>query len=284
MLNVIKRQLAVVAICGLSMTACKKDDSNNPTTPPPPANNITLKQTSLGQVLTDSVGKTLYFFTRDTTGNSVCTGGCRTTWPVFYAAQVRVPEGLQASDFATITRPDGDKQTTYKGWPLYYYNADAVTGDVKGENVGKVWYVAKADYTIMLMNGQLVGHDTKHYNSTYAEGDEIVQYFTDAAGRTLYAFKNDRFNKNNYTKSDFSNNTIWPIYETAALKSIPSVLTATDFTIIDIFGRKQLTYKGNPLYYFGQDAQQRGKNKGISFPQPGIWPIVNLQTQPAAQP
>jgi predicted lipoprotein with Yx(FWY)xxD motif len=34
-----------------------------------------------------------------------------------------------------ITRADGSLQTTYKGWPLYYFSKDAGPGDLKGENV-----------------------------------------------------------------------------------------------------------------------------------------------------
>ncbi len=50
-----------------------------------------------------------------------------------------------------------------------------------------------------------------------------------------------------------------------------------DFGKIDVYGRTQLTYKGWPLYYFGQDSV-RGDNKGISFPAPGVWPIANENT------
>ncbi len=58
---------------------------------------------------------------------------------------------------------------------------------------------------------------------------------------------------------------------------IPSILKASDFGTIDVHGKTQLTYKGWPLYYFGQDSQ-RGDNKGISVPAPGIWPIANTNT------
>lgn len=266
--------LAVVAP-GLLCISCSKNEAPKP---PAEVKNITLKATaSLGTVLADEKGMTLYYFTKDTADNSVCTGGCKDTWPPFYVETVKSDTALHASDFSTIVRPDGAKQTTYKGWPLYYFASDATAADAKGENVGKIWFVAKADYIISLMNNQLTGHDGKQYTSAYVEGQEVVQYFTDAYGRTLYAFKNDKFGKNNFTKQDFSNNAVWPIYETT-LKSIPSTLTATDFALIDVFGKKQLTYKGWPLYYFGQDGQVKGKNKGISFPSPGVWPIVNQQS------
>ena len=55
---------------------------------------------------------------------------------------------------------------------------------------------------------------------------------------------------------------------------MPTTLDASFFSVIDVHGRKQLTYKGWPLYYFGADAQIRGNTKGVSVPSPGIWPVA----------
>ena len=44
-----------------------------------------------------------------------------------------------------------------------------------------------------------------------------------------------------------------------------------------LHGREQLTYKGWPVYYFGQDTG-KGDNKGVSVPVPGKWPIINADT------
>jgi predicted lipoprotein with Yx(FWY)xxD motif len=49
-----------------------------------------------------------------------------------------------ASDLGTITRPDGTKQVTYKGHPLYLFAKDKDDGDAYGEGVkafGADWYV-----------------------------------------------------------------------------------------------------------------------------------------------
>lgn len=62
-----------------------------------------------------------------------------------------------------------------------------------------------------------------------------------------------------------------------AFDKIPSILSSTDFGTINVFGRTQLTYKGWPLYYFGQDTV-RGDNKGVSVSSPRVWPIVNINT------
>ncbi|MNL47358.1 Secreted repeat [compost metagenome] len=124
----------------------------------------------------------------------------------------------------------------------------------------------------MIVRSQLVGHDGKNYKSDYTVGDGSTTYFTDAKGITLYTFKNDNFKKNNFTKADFSNNAVWPIYETDKIV-VPSTLDKSKFSVITVFGKSQLVYNGWPLYYFGQDANVRGANKGISFPSPGIWPV-----------
>ena len=229
----------------------------------------------LGSFMTDQDGKTLYFFSRDAADNSACSGGCATTWPAYHLTNIAVGPGLNAADFGEIVRPDGAKQTTYKGWPLYYFSGDTQAGEKKGEAVNNVWWIAKPNYTIMQVSAQLVGHDGKQYKSDYTEGTGNTIYFVDGLGRTLYGFVNDAFDDNNFTKEDFSNNGVWPIYEVASLASIPSTLNKNDFNIITVFGKKQLTYKGWPLYYFGNDGNVRGANKGISFPSPGIWPILN---------
>jgi predicted lipoprotein with Yx(FWY)xxD motif len=265
------RQLWVVEamILLLTLTGCKDDDK----TPEDPFD-IILNETSLGPVLADKDGKTLYFFAKDAGENSLCNGNCLENWPVFSVpGNLRLAAGLEASDFGSISRSDGTRQITYKNWPLYYFAQDMAKGDVKGENVGKIWFVARTDYTVMLVNNQLVGMDGKSYKSDYTEGEQETQYLVDDWGRTLYGFKNDRYNKNKFTKEDLSNEASWPIY-TAEINAVPSDLDKSDLAIIDVFNRKQITYKGWPLYYFGADNEERGANKGVSVPQPGIWPVI----------
>jgi predicted lipoprotein with Yx(FWY)xxD motif len=99
--------------------------------------------TTVGSYLTNETGFTLYYFLNDSPGNgtSACSGGCATFWPAFYAENVTVPEGLNATDFTTINRTDGTMQTAYKGWPLYLYSKDTEAGDVYGQGVNNLWYV-----------------------------------------------------------------------------------------------------------------------------------------------
>ncbi|GAA4315788.1 hypothetical protein GCM10023149_12540 [Mucilaginibacter gynuensis] len=278
-----KLMIAAIAAVIISFaSACKKDSNNTDNTKPDEPTTVTgvklTQNATFGNIITDSKGRSLYFFAIDADGNSNCNGQCAVVWPVFYKENPEMGTGLNAADFAVITRTDGSKQTTYKGWPLYYYQSDSQANDVKGDKVGNTWFVAKADYTVMLANKQLVGHDGVNYNGQSQPATEVTQYITDANGQTLYDFAPDKFKKNNFTKPDFSNNAVWPIYEVATVGSIPSILDKTQFDVIDVFGKSQLVYKGHPLYHFGTDAGVRGNTKGVSFPTPGVWKITNSTT------
>lgn len=108
---------------------------------------VQLAESSLGEIVVDGEGITLYLFTNDEPGVSNCTGGCLDTWPPLHAEDGVPPlgEGLDAGDFAVITGADGEPQLTFHGWPLYYYAGDAAPGDVNGQSLGDVWWVIDAE-------------------------------------------------------------------------------------------------------------------------------------------
>ena len=99
--------------------------------------------TELGDVLVDAGGMTLYAFTPDEQGDSTCLDECADRWPPVPEAAT-AGEGLDPALLGTTTRPDGDVQATYGGWPLYRFAADVAPGDVTGQGVGQVWYVLDA--------------------------------------------------------------------------------------------------------------------------------------------
>ena len=272
----IKTVLVPVVVFFVLAVSCKNENSTEPEN----VNDVRLfEHLDYGKIIVDKAGRALYFYTVDAGGESLCEDGCLDVWPVFYAENFKVDNGLNSTDFSVITRRDNSKQLAFKGWPLYYYFADIAEGIVTCDGVDDVWFVAKPDYTIMIANAQLVGADGNNYNSNYQLGDEIVQYFTDREGNTLYTFTNDMANKNNYTSSDFSNNSVWPIFE-EDLANVPSILDKSLFSSTDVFGKIQITYKGWPLYYYGADGS-RGDTKGVSVPTPGVWPVA-VQTMTAA--
>lgn len=275
--------LIVIVLTSLAMTTvrCTNDDEEDPVVEP------TVKLTTsatLGKHLTDSLGRTLYFFTRDVAGTNTCTGGCASLWPVFYKpnlTQDALAEGLNITDFGTITTSDGRQQTTYKGWPIYYYapvtngvNTQELAGETKGENVGGVWFVAKPDYTLMLANLSILNKNTQQ---TTAE-----RFLVDEKGLTLYIFAKDQKNPatlpSNCTGGCIN---VWPVYYRENMV-IPSALNKSDFGAItrndgaNGTTRQHATYKGNPLYYFAQDNSTRGKAEGHGFTGAGdLWFVVN---------
>lgn len=98
---------------------------------------------SLGKILVDSQGMTLYTFKNDASGKSNCTGGCASLWP-----PLTVPNGASPTaatgitgKLGVITRADGSQQVTYNGAPLYIYSKDTKPGDTNGQGFAQLWYV-----------------------------------------------------------------------------------------------------------------------------------------------
>lgn len=105
-----------------------------------------MAETSLGSVLVDGKGMTLYMFTKDTQGSnaSTCSGQCLVAWPPL-AGEPTAGTGVDDSKLGSFQREDGSTQATYNGWPLYYWKDDAKPGDVTGQNVNSVWFVLDRD-------------------------------------------------------------------------------------------------------------------------------------------
>ena len=100
---------------------------------------------TLGKFLTGEDGKTLYVFKKDAASTSNCTGGCAQAWPPFElegSETVAAGDGVGGS-LTTFARADGSMQVAYNGAPLYYYATDQKAGDVTGQGVGGVWFVAQ---------------------------------------------------------------------------------------------------------------------------------------------
>lgn len=94
-----------------------------------------------GNYLTDDYGRALYYFDKDPSGKSVCEGDCLVNWPAYSSTSVNVPSTIKPNDIGTITRADGSKQASFKGFPLYYFIKDKVHGELNGQGINDVWYV-----------------------------------------------------------------------------------------------------------------------------------------------
>jgi predicted lipoprotein with Yx(FWY)xxD motif len=107
---------------------------------------------TLGDFLVDARYRTLYVFRRDYPGASHCYDECAANWPPYIIQQDIIQQDIiqQAGPtieagltglVGVITRPDGTRQVTYNGWPLYYFAGDLNPGDANGDGVNNNWYV-----------------------------------------------------------------------------------------------------------------------------------------------
>ncbi len=207
----------------------------------------------IGFYLVDREGRTLYFFAKDYDGKSRCYGDCVARWPPFYVEDINPSPGLDKNDFKVVMRDDGTKQVAYKGWPLYYFFKDDEPGDIYGDGIRGVWFVAKPDYTVMI-----------------AVKDDLGPYLVTTDGMTLYFFAKDTEGKSNCYGPCAER---WPVYSPSSLV-IPSTLNITDFNFIARDdGMIQLVYKGHPLYLWINDAA-RGDTTGHGVN--NVWFVASI--------
>jgi predicted lipoprotein with Yx(FWY)xxD motif len=80
---------------------------------------------------------TLYRLSGERAGSFICaSAACLQVWHPLVAPAAHAPAG--ASGLATVKRPDGSEQVSYKGMPLYTFAQDAHPGDAKGEGLKDV--------------------------------------------------------------------------------------------------------------------------------------------------
>jgi predicted lipoprotein with Yx(FWY)xxD motif len=144
----------VLAACGgatgSSYSAPPPTGVPAPTTAPASASGeqptvMVASNATLGKILVDGKGITLYIYTKDTVSTSNCSGGCATAWPPLTVAAGVTPTAGPgvAGTLGVIQRADGSYQVTIDGKPLYYYVRDARPGDTTGQGVSNVWYVVQ---------------------------------------------------------------------------------------------------------------------------------------------
>jgi len=99
----------------------------------------------LGAYVTGEDGMALYVFLPDEGDTSACNGDCATSWPPL-EGDFTAGDGV-TGELGTITREDGTEQVTLGGAPLYYFIGDEAAGDVNGQGLQDVWYLASAEGT-----------------------------------------------------------------------------------------------------------------------------------------
>ena len=142
--------LAAVLATAASATAFTSLAAANPAARDSRAAKIQLRHTSLGKILVDTAGFTLYRFTKDPSKKNTCvtTSECPLTWPALTtSAKPTAGPGVKASLLSTIKLPNGTKQVTYAGHPLYRYATASERGEtvyVGAAQFGGTWYAVNA--------------------------------------------------------------------------------------------------------------------------------------------
>ena len=215
------------------------------TTTAPAAGALTISVSTgdSGSYLAGPDGKTLYVFTRDTPGKTNCSGQCLAAWPPLLqkeGQQVKA-DAVAKGRFAAIDTPSG-KQVTYNDAPLYYYAADTAPSETKGHLVGNVWFVARPDTASTFVIG------------VRDDGMPKTPYLVGPTGMTLYLFANDTPGTSNCSGQCITN---WPaltvpegMQPTAGGKA-----TGELGVFVRDDGKRQVTYKGLPVYYWQADKK-----------------------------
>lgn len=104
---------------------------------------VALRKTTLGRVLVDARGRTLYLFKKDRKGMSACDAACAKFWPPLVSRSAPLAgAGVHKSLLGQSKRKDGRSQVTYAGHPLYTFLGDKAAGQTSGEgltNFGAEW-------------------------------------------------------------------------------------------------------------------------------------------------
>jgi predicted lipoprotein with Yx(FWY)xxD motif len=146
------RLLFIAVVAAVALGACGGGSSpspvptDEPATPAPTeaAAAVVLAvatDAAAGDFLTGRDGLALYIFTNDDGTTSTCYEACATAWPPLLAP-VAAGEGVGGA-LGTTDRTDGTVQVTYNGAPLYYFQGDSAPGDVNGQGLNDVWFLAK---------------------------------------------------------------------------------------------------------------------------------------------
>jgi predicted lipoprotein with Yx(FWY)xxD motif len=134
--------LMLTAACGTSTTTSAS--SGAPATAPSaaPGGVLGVATTSLGPVLVDGKGLTVYLLTSDSPGHSACSAACLAYWPPVTGPAPASVKGVTAP-LSVTKATSGTSMVTAGGWPLYTFAKDSAPGDVTGEGVksfGGTWY------------------------------------------------------------------------------------------------------------------------------------------------
>lgn len=141
-----------------ALTACGSSSPSSsgpaPSTPVAGTNTLAVGSTSVGRIVVNGQGMSVYTYDLDHKGatTSACTGGCAAAWPAVLVTGTPHLAGVSGT-VGTIPAPGGKMQVTLNGWPLYTYAEDSAPGQVKGQGVGGTWWAVNPNGTKVTATG-----------------------------------------------------------------------------------------------------------------------------------
>lgn len=209
---------------------------------------------TLGNILVDSNGMTLYMFLKDNGTTSACTGTCAQNWPALTSASPTAGNGAEAS---LLGDASGTNQVTYNGHLLYTFAKDKNPGDTNGEGLLSAWYAVSASGEPVKptaaanpTTAPTTGANTTSLSEatvTVSDNPTLGNILVNANGMTLYMFLKDNGSTSACTGTCAQN---WPAL-TSASPTAGSNLNATDLGVVP--DSNQVTYNGHLLYTFAKD-------------------------------
>ena len=141
-------RIALGVIAGTAVLVATAYGGTPSTSRAPKGALVALRKTTLGSVLVDARGRTLYLFEKDRKGVSACDTACVKFWPPLVSrARPRAGKGAHKAMLGITRRQDRRRQVTYAGHPLYTFVGDKIPGQTSGEgltNFGAEWYALAA--------------------------------------------------------------------------------------------------------------------------------------------
>jgi predicted lipoprotein with Yx(FWY)xxD motif len=138
-----------------------------------PRAKVLVRVTSVGGVLVDARGHTLYSFASDKARTSACYGTCSATWPpLLTSAKPVAGLGVKAGLLSFAKRKDGKLQVTYAGRPLYRFSGDTTAGELKGQGYSGAWWALATSGATVKRTAQVPppATTTTPYDPGYGDG------------------------------------------------------------------------------------------------------------------
>lgn len=141
-----RKPLALIPVAALALAGCGAAATGAPVARVASKHAVVkTRSTSLGTVLVDGRGRTLYLFRKDKGRRSHCSGSCAQAWPPLITRERPEAEGrARQSMLSTSRRSNGKRQVLYNGHPVYRYAFDSAPGDTNGQGslaFGARWFV-----------------------------------------------------------------------------------------------------------------------------------------------